>query len=167
MTLSLTHWLTDWLTDGTFTFDIHRATPETCDLFNIWSESLGDMTWPKNTYQPTDQPTFLPIYLPRSTLLRSGKVTNRNDSIDSWVRSQTLLSSWTEFITHSFADTLRHWRLHWCTPGLWRSKQKNSLDSLNSLQISHEFLWEHCETVKTLLMYPLLVGIAGKKKLTK
>ena len=47
-----THWLTDWLTDGTFTFDIHSATPETCDIWNIWSESLGDMTWPKK-YLPT------------------------------------------------------------------------------------------------------------------
>ena len=82
---------------------------------------------------------------------------------DSWVRSQTLLSSCNEFITHSFADTFRHWRLHWCTPVLWRWKQKISLDSLNSFKISNEFLWEHCETVKTLLMYPWLVVIAGKK----
>ena len=69
----------------------------------------------KNTYQPTDQPTCLPVYLPRSTPLREEKLLtlwNRNDSIDvslacedSWVRSQTLPSSCTEFITHSFADT--------------------------------------------------------------
>ena len=47
LTHSLSHWVTHWLTEGTFTFDIHRATSETCDLCNIWSESLGDMTWPK------------------------------------------------------------------------------------------------------------------------
>ena len=29
------HWLTDWL----------KAIPETCDLWNIWSEWWGDMTW--------------------------------------------------------------------------------------------------------------------------
>ena len=35
---SLTHWLTDWLTEGTFTFEIQRATRETCNLWDIWSE---------------------------------------------------------------------------------------------------------------------------------
>ena len=33
---------------GTFTFDTHQATLETCYLWNIWSEWWGDMTWPKN-----------------------------------------------------------------------------------------------------------------------
>ena len=32
VTDSLSHSLSHSLTDGTFTFDIHRATPETCDL---------------------------------------------------------------------------------------------------------------------------------------
>ena len=37
--------VTDWLTHSTFTFDIQRTTLETCDLWNIWSEWWGDMTW--------------------------------------------------------------------------------------------------------------------------
>ena len=44
------HWLTDslthWLSHSTFTFDIKRATQDTCDLWNIWSEWWGDLTWP-------------------------------------------------------------------------------------------------------------------------
>ena len=92
VTNSMTHSLTDSLTHGTFTFDIHRVTPETCDLWNISSESLGDMTWPKNSYQPTDKPTYLPIYLLRSTPWRRKKVTN------------TLKQEW----------------FYWCAPGLWR-----------------------------------------------
>ena len=60
----VTHWLTESLTESrTFTFDIHRATSETCDLCNIWSESLGDMTWPKK-YLPTNRPAHLLTYLP-------------------------------------------------------------------------------------------------------
>ena len=39
--------LTDSDTQSTFTFDIQRATQETCNLWDIWSEWWGDMTWPK------------------------------------------------------------------------------------------------------------------------
>ena len=39
VTLSLTH-------SVTFTFDIQRATLETCDLWDIWSEWWGNMTSP-------------------------------------------------------------------------------------------------------------------------
>ena len=43
------HWLTDSLTEShsTFSFDIQRATLETCDLLDICSEWWEDMTWPK------------------------------------------------------------------------------------------------------------------------
>ena len=61
----VTHWLTQSLshslTHSTFTFDTQRATPETCDLWNIRSEIIGDMTWPKK-YLPTNRPAHLPTY---------------------------------------------------------------------------------------------------------
>ena len=38
------HWLTNWLGEWPFDFDIQRATLETCDLWDIWSEWWGDMT---------------------------------------------------------------------------------------------------------------------------
>ena len=41
------HWLTHWLTQGTLPIDIQRATHETCDLWDLWSEWWGYMTWPK------------------------------------------------------------------------------------------------------------------------
>ena len=47
MTLSLTDWLSD------FWFWHYRVTLETCDLWDIWSEWWGDMTWLKKTYLPT------------------------------------------------------------------------------------------------------------------
>ena len=50
--------LTHWLTHSTFTFDIQRATLETCDLWDIWSEWWGDMTWLKKTYLPTLENTL-------------------------------------------------------------------------------------------------------------
>ena len=34
-------------TTSLFTFWHQRVTPETCDLWDIWSEWWGDMTWPK------------------------------------------------------------------------------------------------------------------------
>ena len=34
-----------------------RAILETCDLWDIWSEWWGDMTWPKKIYLPTCLPT--------------------------------------------------------------------------------------------------------------
>ena len=39
---------------------------ETCDLYDIWSEWWGDLTWPKKTTYllPNYLPTCLPIYLP-------------------------------------------------------------------------------------------------------
>ena len=43
----LNRWQCHWLTQGTFTFDIYRVTLETCDLWDIWSEWWGDMTWLK------------------------------------------------------------------------------------------------------------------------
>ena len=39
--------LTYWLTHGTLLIDIQRATPEICDLWDIWLEWWGDMNWPK------------------------------------------------------------------------------------------------------------------------
>ena len=44
----VTHWLTDWLRVP-FTFEIQRATLETCDLWDIGSEWWRQMTWPKKT----------------------------------------------------------------------------------------------------------------------
>ena len=46
-------WLTDSLSD--FWFWHYRVTLETCNLWDIWSEWWGDMTWPKNL--PTHIPT--------------------------------------------------------------------------------------------------------------
>ena len=43
--------VTDSLTHSTFTFDLQRATQETRDLWDIWSEWWGDMTWLRMTYQ--------------------------------------------------------------------------------------------------------------------
>ena len=43
--------------------DNHQE-PKACDLWDIWSEWLGDMTWPKNTYLHTYPPTYLPTYVP-------------------------------------------------------------------------------------------------------
>ena len=44
-------WNTQYITGEsiscTFNLDVQRATLETCDLWNIWSERWGDMTWPK------------------------------------------------------------------------------------------------------------------------
>ena len=37
--------VTDSLSQGTFTFDIQRAPLETCDLWYLWSEWWGDITW--------------------------------------------------------------------------------------------------------------------------
>ena len=56
VTHSLTHSVTFW-------FWHYRVTLETCDLWDIWSEWWGDMTWPKNTYLPTYLPIHLPNYL--------------------------------------------------------------------------------------------------------
>ena len=39
--------VTHWLTHRTLLIVIQRATLDTCDLWDIWSEWLGDMTWPK------------------------------------------------------------------------------------------------------------------------
>ena len=47
-----------WVTDSTFTFDIQRVTLETCDLWDIWSECWGYMTWLKQTYLPTLENTL-------------------------------------------------------------------------------------------------------------
>ena len=54
------HWLTHWLSD--FLFWHYRVSLETCDLWDIWSEWWGDMTWPKNlpTHIPTCHPTCPP-----------------------------------------------------------------------------------------------------------
>ena len=41
----------------------YRVTPETCDLWDIWSEWWGDMTWLKKTYLPTYIPNHLPTFL--------------------------------------------------------------------------------------------------------
>ena len=43
---SLGDLVTESLTQGTLLIDIQRATQETCDLWYIWSEWWGDMTWP-------------------------------------------------------------------------------------------------------------------------
>ena len=51
--------VTHSLTHSTFTFDIQRATLETCDLWDIWSEWWGDMTR-KSTYPHTYLPTCPP-----------------------------------------------------------------------------------------------------------
>ena len=40
------HSLTHSLSESHFWFDTQRATLETCDLWDIWSEWWGDMTWP-------------------------------------------------------------------------------------------------------------------------
>ena len=40
----VTHALTHWLTN--FYFRHYRVTLETCDLWDIWSEWWGNMTWP-------------------------------------------------------------------------------------------------------------------------
>ena len=39
----VTHWLTEW----PFKTHTNRVTLETCDLWDIWSEWWGNMTWPK------------------------------------------------------------------------------------------------------------------------
>ena len=85
MTLSLTYWLTDWLSD--FWFWQFRVILETCNLWDIWSEWWGDMTWPKNlpTHIPTYPPTYLPTYL--STYLREhpqGAILETCDLYDIW-----------------------------------------------------------------------------------
>ena len=48
------------VTDSTFTFDIQRATPETCDLWDTWSEWWGNMTWPTFWQSPPTHPPNLP-----------------------------------------------------------------------------------------------------------
>ena len=52
------------LTHGTFTFDIQRATQETCDIWDNWSVWWGDITWLKMTFLPAYLTTYLPTYLP-------------------------------------------------------------------------------------------------------
>ena len=42
---------------NTFREHLQRAILETCDLWDIWSEWWGDMTWPKKIYLPTCLPT--------------------------------------------------------------------------------------------------------------
>ena len=41
----LNRWPCHWLTDRTLLIDIQRVTLETCDLWDIWSEWWGDMTF--------------------------------------------------------------------------------------------------------------------------
>ena len=43
----LTHWLTDSVTHGILLIDIQKVTQLTCDLWEIWSDWWGDITWPK------------------------------------------------------------------------------------------------------------------------
>ena len=54
------HSLSCSLTPTPFTFWHSRAILETYDLWDIWSEWWGDMTWPKK-YPPTYLPTYLPL----------------------------------------------------------------------------------------------------------
>ena len=61
------HWLTDWVT---FWFWHYSLALETCDLWDIWSEWWGDLTWPKKRptyYLPTYLPAYLPTHLPCNT----------------------------------------------------------------------------------------------------
>ena len=118
MTLSLT----DSLSHSTFTFDIQRATLETCDLWNIWSERWGDMTWLKKDLPiniPTHLPTYIPTYL--STYLREhphgAKLVETCDLFDIWsewcgdlIRQKTtyLLPTYLPYL-----PTLRHWLQYW------------------------------------------------------
>ena len=51
----------------TFTFDKQRATLETCDFWDIWSER-GKMNWPTiwnflTMFEKTYLPTYIPTYL--------------------------------------------------------------------------------------------------------
>ena len=47
---SLTHWVTDWVSHFWFwnirqAIDCQRNTQDTCDLWDIWSKWIGDMSW--------------------------------------------------------------------------------------------------------------------------
>ena len=66
-----------------FYFWHYRVTLETCDLWDIWSEWWGDMTWPKKIYLPTTYlPTYLPTYL--CTSFREHQIGAILETCDLW-----------------------------------------------------------------------------------
>ena len=80
MTLSLTHWLTHWLTDSLTDFYFWHTQSDTRDLWPL-QHLIRELRRHDLTEKiPTNQQTSPPSYL---------------------------FTSCTEFITHSFADTLR------------------------------------------------------------
>ena len=93
----VTHWLTDWLTDSlshwvtdSQYFYFWHTKSNTRDLWPlkhpIWDHRRHDLT-EKNTYQPTDQPTYLPIF-------------SCPEQLNRWP-CHSLTHSLTDWLTHS------------------------------------------------------------------
>ena len=95
VTHSLAHSLSKW----PFDYDKQKATLETCDLSNIWSEKLEDITWPKKL-------TMLDNYLTMFTIL------------DNFLQFWTILTTFKFFFTIlnfflQFSTNLYHFLPYW------------------------------------------------------
>ena len=94
---------------------------ETCDLWDIWSEWWGDMTWPKNL--PTHLPTNLREH-PKGAILETCELGDNWDTdynTDNWEPGlMTIFVIWQLIVT---LDSIRNscdvfWKhvktIHWC-----------------------------------------------------
>ena len=72
----VTHSPLGLVTHATFTFDIQRATLETYDLWDIWSEWQGNMSWPWPTLWQLLILLFITIFTNFYIFFGSGHVTS-------------------------------------------------------------------------------------------
>ena len=147
MTLSLT-WLADW---RYFYFWHQRATQETCDLKEIWSEWWGDMTRSKK-YLPTNIPNHLPTYPltsltehPKGAILETCDLWDTDHNSDNWEPEyMKIFVTWLLRLTlDSICNSCYVYFVPPFFAGLWNSTYFSTLD------FSHLCPWK-----KPILRFP-------------